>query len=111
MPSTNPSLGIGLALAFVLSAIHPADAARTYCEATVHQSLDSLGVSPSDIREISYDVQRSNGRNSDRVISILAWVSLQSCRGNVVVDLTPRCRVRQVYSRGACDLGGAVKTW
>ena len=68
-------------------------------------------MSPSDIRGISYDAQRSRGRNSDRVLSILAWISLHSCQGYVIVDLTPQCRVRQVYGRGACNLGGAVKTW
>jgi hypothetical protein len=92
-------------------AVVPAQAAETYCEATVSDRLDRLNVNPSDIRGISYDLQRNRGRNSDRVVSILAWVSLHSCKGSLVVDLSPQCRVRQVYGRGACDLGGAVKTW
>ena len=33
MLSMNSILGIGFALALVLSAVHPAEAAQTYCEA------------------------------------------------------------------------------
>ncbi len=107
----NAILRTGLTLALVLSAVAPAEAARTYCEASVMQRLDSLNVSPADIRGISYDAIRNRGRNSDRLLNILAWVSLESCRGYVIVDLSPQCRVRQVYGRGACDLGGTVETW
>ncbi len=42
---------------------------------------------------------------------VLAWVSLNSCKGYVIVDLSPHCTVRQVYGRGKCNLGGAVETW
>ena len=107
----NSTLRIGLALALVLLAAYPAEAAQTYCEARVSERLDRLNVDPSDIRGIFYDAQRRGGRNSDRVVRILAWVSLQSCKGYLIVDLSPQCRVRQVYGRGACDLGGAVETW
>jgi hypothetical protein len=107
----NSILRIGLSAALILLAVLPAEAAQSYCEATVSERLDRLNVDPSDIRGIYYDVQRHRGRNIDRVVSILAWVSLQSCKGSLVVDLSPRCRVRQVYGRGACNLGGAVETW
>ncbi len=107
----NAILGSGLALALVLSAVGPAEAARTYCEANVMERLENLNVSPADISGISYDAIRHRGRNSDRLLNILAWVSLESCRGYVIVDLSPQCRVRQVYGRGACDLGGTVETW
>ena len=106
----NSTLRFGLALALVLLAVHPAEAARTYCEARVNQRLDRLDVSPTDIREIFYDAQYNRGRNRDRLTGILAWVSLQSCKGYLIVDLSPQCRVRQVYGRGECTLGGAVKT-
>ena len=100
---------IGFALALTMGA--PAEAARKYCEATVAERLDRLNVSPSDIRGIFYEARRRIGRNNDRVVGILAWVSLKSCRGSVVIDMSRHCRVRQVYGRGACDLGGAIDTW
>ena len=105
------ALKVGVALALVLLSALPAEAAQTYCEATVSERLGRLNVDPSDIREIYYEAQRHIGRNVDRVVGILAWVSLRSCRGNLVIDMSRHCTVRQVYGRGECDLGGAVETW
>ncbi len=105
------ALKVGVALALVLLSALPAEAAQTYCEATVSERLGRLNVDPSDIREIYYEAQRHIGRNVDRVVGILAWVSLRSCRGNLVIDMSRHCTVRQVYGRGECNLGGAVETW
>ena len=105
------ALKVGAALALGLLSALPAEAARTYCEAAVSERLDRLNVDSSDVRGIFYETQRQRTRVSDRVIGILAWVSLHSCKGSLIVDLSPQCRVRQVYGRGACDLGGAVETW
>ncbi len=100
---------IGFALALTMGA--PAEAARKYCEATVAERLDRLNVEPSDIRGISDALEYGGGRNGGRVVGILAWVSLQSCRGSVVIDMSRHCRIRQVYGRGECDLGGAIDAW
>lgn len=100
---------IGLALGLMIGA--PAAAARDHCKAAVAERLERLNVEPSDIRGISYVVERGGGRDSSRVVGISAWVSLLSCKGNLVVDMSRHCRIRQVYGRGECDLGGAVDTW
>ncbi len=105
------ALKVGVALALVLLSALPTEAVQTYCEATVSERLGRLNVDPSDIREIYYEAQRHIGRNVDRVVGILAWVSLRSCRGNLVIDTSRHCTVRQVYGRGECNLGGAVETW
>ncbi len=100
---------LGLALAVLSST--PAEAARAHCERTVAERLDGLNVDRSDIRGIFYDAQRGGGRNNDSVVRILAWVRLQSCKGYVIIDMDRHCRVRQVYGRGECSLGGALSTW
>ncbi len=105
------TLGIGLALALFLLPALPAGAARKYCETQVSESLDRLDVAASDIHNITYEAQRHPGRNNDRVTRVLAWVTLNSCTGYVIVELSPHCTVRQVYGRGECMLGGAVKPW
>ncbi len=102
---------VTLGLALVLLGGTPAEAAQTYCEATVSEHLDRLNVDPADVRGIFYDVQRHTSRNNDRVVGILAWVSLQSCKGYLVINMSRHCTVRQVYGRGACSLGGALSTW
>ncbi len=98
-------------LALVLLSGTPAEAARAYCERTVAERLDRLNVDRSDVRGIIYDAKRGGSRDNDGVVRILAWVRLRSCRGYLVIELDPYCRVRQVYGRGECNLGGAVETW
>ncbi len=104
----NSILRIGLAIGFFLPALS-AEAAQTYCEAQVSERLDRLNLDPSDIREITYDAQRRGKK--DRVTRILVWVGLHSCKGYVIIDLARNCTVREVYGRGECNLGGAVKPW
>ncbi len=84
----------------------PADAARNLCEATVAERLERLNVDPSDIRRIDYVPVHRSRRDNTRVIGFEAWVSLRSCRGNLVINLSKRCRIRDVYGRGECELGG-----
>ncbi len=105
----KPVVMIGFALALTMGA--PAEAARKYCEATVAERLNRLNVEPSDIRGISYVPKRRQSRDGGRVVGIVAWVSLRSCRGSLVIDMSRHCRIRQVYGRGECDLGGAIDTW
>ncbi len=109
----NSILRIGLALGLFLLPAPPAEAAglRKYCEPQVSERLDILKIDPTDISGITYEAQRRAGRDSDRIAQILAWVSLHSCKGYVVIDLSPQCTVRQVYGRDECNLGGAVQPW
>ncbi len=85
----------------------PAEAAASSCVATVTERLDRLNVAPSDVTKISC-VKEIGGRTSSRVVGITAWVSLQSCKGNLVFNMSRHGRIRDVYGRGSCDLGGAV---
>jgi hypothetical protein len=86
----------------------PAEAAGSSCVATVTERLERLNVAPSDVTEISC-VKEIGGRDGSRVVGITAWVSLQSCKGNLVFNMSRHGRIRDVYGRGTCDLGGAVK--
>ncbi len=106
-------LRIGVALGLFLLPVPPTEAAgpRKYCEPQVSERLDLLKVEPSDIHDIFYDAKRHSGRNDDQVNRILAWVSLHSCKGYVIIDLSKHCTVREVYGRGECNLGGAIKPW
>ncbi len=103
---------IGTALIAINAAIGtiaaPAEAAGSSCVATVTERLNRLNVAPSDVTKISC-VNEIGGRTSSRVVGITAWVSLQSCNGNLVFNMSRHGRIRDVYGRGACDLGGAVE--
>ncbi len=106
---------VGCALIAVSAAISsitaPAEATDFACKATATERLNRLNVEPSDVRKISCIEDRRGGRDGDRVVGITAWVSLRSCTGNLVIDMSRHGWVRQVYGRGDCDLGGAVETW
>ncbi len=99
-------LRIGLVLGLFLFPALPAEAAQKYCEAKVKERLDRLNVSPSNIRGIFYEAQHHNSRKTDRRPGFLAWVSLISCRGYLVIDMSRLCTFRQVYGHGGCDLVG-----
>ena len=102
---------IGAALIAINAAIGtiaaPAEAAGSSCVATVTERLNRLNIAPSDVTEISC-VKDVGGRDGDRVLGITAWVSLQSCTGNLVFNMSRHGRIQEVYGRGACDLGGTV---
>ena len=81
------AVGFGLALA-LLTAM-PAKADHD-CKPIVAERLNRLNV------EI-----RKKG-NDEYVERIDAWISLRSCEGHVVMEITPHCYVRQIYGRGEC---------
>ena len=99
-------LRIGFALGFFLFPALPAEAAQKYCEAEVKERLDRLNVSPSNIVAIYYESQHHFSRKTDRRVGFLTWVSLLSCRGYLVIDMSRLCTFRQVYGLGECDLVG-----
>ncbi len=86
----------------------PAEAAGSSCVATVAERLDRLNVAPSDVTKISC-VKEIGGKDGGRVMGITAWVSLKSCKGNLVFNMSRNGRIRDVYGRGTCDLDGTVK--
>ncbi len=83
------------------------------CDAAVDRRLDRLEINSADIKNISYTTQiQSTGRDGDtKERGVNAWVRLHSCRGYLVIDMDNTCRVRQVYTRGKCDIPGVKHFW
>lgn len=84
------------------------------CIPVVNQQLDRLGI--KDVRRIFFSRQISGsggflGDGGGRVVGYEAWVKLQRCDGSLVVDLTPECWVRQVYTRSYCTIDGLPHFW
>ena len=72
------------------------------CRPTVTERLNRLKVDSADVRKIDWvEIVKSKG-DDDYVERIDAWVSLRSCEGHVVMEMTPHCFVRQIYGRGEC---------
>lgn len=98
---------MGLAAASL--AAMPAEAANRAgrCEPAVESELNRLNVDPGRVGDISLQIRSYNNREDNtRVSGVLGWVELRDCRGRLVVDMTPRCRVKQSYTTGACTVSG-----
>ena len=95
------------ALAVVLAALvaPPALAAGEPCEAVVRERLARMNIDPGDVRSISVAARvRAQRRSGSSVSGYDAWVSLESCRGSIVMNLSRECRIKQVYSKGDCKV-------
>ena len=88
----------------------PAGSGRTgRCDPAVSGELDRLQVDPAGIAGISYQVRtHENSRGDTYVDRILAWVDLRSCVGKLVIELSPRCRVKQAFTTHACAVPGVA---
>ena len=100
---TAATIAVGLALA-ATSAFSGGRYER--CETTVADRLSELNI--TDIAAITYvPVYGSGGRTSrGAVIGVKAWVSLESCKGSVVISMNQRCRIKQTWTRGQCEVPG-----
>lgn len=93
--------------AALLSAPSHASGRHDRCEPAVEDELARLQVGPDRVGAISLQVRRHNNRQDNtRVQGVLGWVELRDCAGRLVVDMTPRCRVKQSYTTGACTVQG-----
>ena len=76
------------------------------CEATVAERLGEYGISEADVAGIDYVPQIRKSRTTRIVRGVKAWVSLNACKGSMVIEMNTRCRVKQAYTRGQCRVPG-----
>ncbi len=100
-------LWIAAALGLVVTAFPTAAQGQGRCQGVVDENLRKLAIEANDVRRLqfsrTYEEDAEGNRHS---FGTDVWVRLQSCQGALVIDLTRACRVRQVYTRGACRLPG-----
>ncbi len=92
---------IAFVLAAGLPATAPALADTEPCQTVAAKQLESLGIAATEVKNISM-IQILNSPEFGRIRELQAWATLLSCRGGVVIKLTPRCRVKEAYTRGGC---------
>ena len=92
-----------LALSLTIGSGGPAERA---CGQQVEQELASLGLGQDEVRSIAYLEVTKGGRSGRATVGYQAFVNLKSCRGELVIDMTPSCLVRQRYGRHECHLPG-----
>jgi len=95
---------IAVVSSLVFSAGPPAWAGSRYCRPAVQERLGALGIPEADVRKIRiYDY---TGGQEDRVVRREANIWLQSCKGHIAMNLSRDCYIREVYTRGQCNLAG-----
>jgi hypothetical protein len=99
-PRALTALAGVLATGLLLGA--PAAAEPTPCRTSAARHLERIGIDPGDVADIAM-VRIISLPEVGGLIEVQAWASLKSCRGSVVVKLTPLCRVKETYARGRCE--------
>ena len=92
---------IAFVLAAGLTATTPALADTEPCETVAAKRLESLGIAATEVKDISM-IQILNSPEFGTIRELQAWATLLSWPGNVVINLTPRCRIKETYTRGGC---------
>lgn len=103
---------------FVITSVLLSGCGVTYkayndCDAAVDRRLERLDINRGDVKKITYMSQiQTTGKNGDtKERGVDAYVRLHSCRGSLVIDMDEMCHVRQVYTRGKCDIPGVKHFW
>ncbi len=95
-------------LAAVLIAFDPVTAAAhrvRECVSEVAAAVDGLGVERRSVADIAIWHQDAGGSEGGRQ-GYLAFVTLESCEGYLMVSTATSCQVLQVYTSGGCTLPG-----
>ena len=92
-----------LAIAILTSGYAAKSVDTRPCRAAVEAELDRRGVDRRSIKSISLDIN-GTGPDTEYVQSFTAWVSFETCQGNLVFNLSQVCRLRDSYSTGDCRL-------
>lgn len=94
-------VALGLAVGLLTAA--PAIADQRPCKTVAAKHLETLGIGAEDVVDIAM-IRILNNPEISSIIELQAWTILKSCPGNLVIKLTPFCRVKEVYTRGDCRI-------
>lgn len=70
------------------------------CVGTVASVMDSLGVTPEDIKDVQTTRRVNGNENNQHFQGYTIWTSLNSQQGYIVTYTRPNCRFLSVFSRG-----------
>lgn len=110
------AMGVALTVAAAAgTSAHAADATvRGACRADIEAALGSIGIDGADASQITTYVRysRRGGDDSEQIAGYQTWVRLNRCEtGHVVMEHSPFCDVRRMYTRGDCQVEGLSNYW
>lgn len=71
------------------------------CQDAIADYLESLKIDVDDVTSVNVYVDKPG--SGGQPVGYTAWVSMKTCRGKVVINLSPACRVQNAYTRGDCS--------
>ncbi len=92
--------------AFLWSVVAPQAYAKPKWETAITRYLEHLKIAEDEVTNISVFALQPN---SFKPLGNRAWVSLKSCRGSLVINLTPLGGVIDTYTRGDCRFEGVPR--
>jgi hypothetical protein len=106
MPLRSARRAVALAAAVLLFLLAPPTDAAALCEDEVARTLQELLVPQQIVNSVDV-VRRNRGGKSSSNYTLDAMVKLDTCSGNVVINMTRYCLVRQTYTTLDCTVGSA----
>jgi hypothetical protein len=78
------------------------------CGPAVTAALSDAGVSAAMVKNVVVQANTSRIADDEFITGYRAWTDLLGCKGAAVVNLDQICRVREIYTRGDCQLAGVT---
>ena len=79
--------------------------AQQQCTPVVNTELRAHGIDPATVSGIVYGREYSTGDGAD-LIGYQAWVGFTTCAGNLVMEMSLGCGVRNKFTRRECRIAG-----
>lgn len=98
--------GAFLGLVLPALAAGSAVAQQIPCAATVERAWSDAGLDRGDVEQTVVAKRYHFDAENEYIVGYDIWTHLKSCNGSLVVDITDSCYLRQVYTRGECQLPG-----
>ena len=75
----------------------------TLCSGEINDHLAELPLASGEVKSVRI-LERTNISDDygPAIFGVDAWVRLNSCTGWLVINLTPKCYIKQTYTRGDC---------
>ena len=106
-PMDGRVLGVLLTAALTLVATPAVAGNVPRCESALAERLAGYGIDGDEVSGIFYVPKvAAVGRSGRRIRGVTAWVSLDSCEGSVVIEMSNSCKLKQAYTRGRCRVPG-----
>ncbi len=92
---------VALSQVFASAAAFAEDWLPDDCRPQVQEQIQKLGIGDHVIKVLYYP-KYAGGHQGDNILGMNAWVEMDNCRGDVVIELNQGCELTEAYGHGDC---------